>query len=330
MERRRFLLGLAGLGTLVAGAPAVVRAGEDFVAGPEVPDRPLLQVSRHVWIVPAAEGFPTPENQGLMCNMTFIRTTRGVVVVDSGASVQIGRMGLRQLRKLTSQPVVAVINTHYHGDHWMGNHAFVEAFGEALPIYAHPGTIEAVRGQQGSLWSRLLSQATNQATAGTRIVPPNRPLAHGDVLRFGDLTLRMHHYGKVHTPADICVEVVEDQLTCLGDIAMDRRIANMDDGSYIGTFKAYDELERVTQTRIWLPAHGRPGPGVLAWNRALFEGIYRPCEQAVKEGRPLEEAKEIVLRDPRVAARAGETEGFAANIGKYVSIAYLEAEAAAF
>lgn len=326
MERRRFLQRCAGFGLLAAGLPALGRADDEVVAGPEVPDRPLRQVSRHVWIVAASEGFPTPENHGLMCNMTFIRTARGVVVVDSGASLQIGRMGIRQLRKLTRQPVVAVINTHYHGDHWMGNHAF----GERLPIYAHPGTIEAVAGQQGRLWSGLLAQATNQATAGTRIVPPNRPLAHGDRLDFGDVTLRMHHYGKVHTPADICVEVVEDQVTCVGDIAMDRRIANMDDGSYLGTFKAYDALEQMTRTRIWLPAHGRPGAGVLQWNRALFEGIYRPCEQAVRDGRPLEEAKAIVLQDPRVASRAAETEGFAANIGKYVSIAYLEAEAAAF
>lgn len=38
-----------------------------------------------------------------------------------------------------------------------------------------------------------------------------------------------------------------------------------------------------------------------------------------------------VLRDPRVAERAATmAAGFAANIGKYVSLAYLEAEKEAF
>ena len=174
-----------------------------------------------------------------------------------------------------------------------------------------------------------MEQWTNQATLGTKIVPPTLALNHGNELKYGDVTLRIHHFGTVHTPSDLCVEVVEDGVMLVGDVAMDRRIANMDDGSYLGTLKAYDALEK-TGSKIWLPGHGKPSGEVLSWNRELFEGIYRPCEQAVKEGLPLEEAKKLVLLDPRVTSRAKDTKGFEINIGKYVSIAYLEAEAAGF
>ena len=81
---------------------------------------------------------------------------------------------------------------------------------------------------------------------------------------------------------------------------------------------------------IWLPGHGLPSGQVLQWNRELFEGIYQPCEKAIKDGLSMEEAKALVLKDPRVASRAKDTKGFDSNIGKYVSLAYLEAEAAAF
>jgi hypothetical protein len=37
-----------------------------------------------------------------------------------------------------------------------------------------------------------------------------------------------------------------------------------------------------------------------------------------------------VLKDPRVAARALTMQGFENNIGKYTSLAYLEAEKEAF
>jgi hypothetical protein len=104
----------------------------------------------------------------------------------------------------------------------------------------------------------------------------------------------------------------------------------MDDGSYVGTFKTYDELEKNAFSTIWLPGHGEPSADVLAWNREMFEGIYRPCEQAIKDGLGLEEAKQLVMKDPRVASRARDTKGFDSNIGKYVSLAYLEAEAAGF
>jgi hypothetical protein len=44
----------------------------------------------------------------------------------------------------------------------------------------------------------------------------------------------------------------------------------------------------------------------------------------------LEAAKPRVLADPRVAKYAANTQGWASNIGKYTSIAYLEAEKEAF
>lgn len=336
MNRRRFLQTSAAMSLLTAAdfAPwqtvsAFARDVDEFVRGPAIKDHPLRQVSRHVWMIYSPDGFPTPENQGMMCNICFVDTAKGLVVVDSGASVQIGEMAIRQIRKAFNKPVIAIINTHYHGDHWLGNHAYVDAYGESLPIYAHPGTIREIKGVQGNIWRTLMEQWTNQATMGTRVVPPRLPLENGNELKFGDVTLRIHHFGVVHTPYDLCVEVAEDGLTLIGDVAMDRRIANMDDGSYLGTFKAYDALEK-TGSRIWLPGHGEPGADVLKWNRELFEGIYRPCEQAIKDGMGSEEAKSLVLKDPRVAGRARNTKGFDMNIGKYVSLAYLEAEAAGF
>ena len=336
MDRRRFLRATAALSALGAAdlAPwqalgAFAREVDDFVRGPAVKDHPLRQVSKHVWFIFSPDGFPTPENQGMMCNITFVNTRKGLVVIDSGASVQIGEMAIRQAKKTFGKPIVAVINSHYHGDHWLGNDAMASAYKD-LPMYAHPGTIREIRGIQGNMWRSLMEQWTNQATLGTRVVPPALPLEHGAELGFGDVTLRIHHYGKAHTPSDLCVEVVEDKLTCVGDVAMDRRIANMDDGSYLGTFKTYDELEKNPASKIWLPGHGEPGPNVLKWNRELFEGIYRPCEQAVKDGLAPDEAKALVLKDPRVASRARETKGFETNIGKYVSLAYLEAEANGF
>ncbi len=336
MNRRRFLHGSAAFAGLTAAefAPwqsinAFAKELEDFVRGPAVKDHPLRQISKHVWIIFSPDGFPTPENQGMMCNITFVDTAKGIVIVDSGASVQIGEMSIRQLKKQFNKPVIGIINTHYHGDHWLGNHAYVDAYGTDLPLYAHAGTIEAVEGMQGNLWHGLMEQWTNQATMGTRITPPKLPLDNGAELKFGDVTLRIHHFGIAHTPSDLVVEVLEDKVMLVGDVAMDHRIANMDDGSYVGTLKAYETLEK-TGANIWLPGHGEPSEQVLKWNRSLFEGIYRPCEQAVKEGLPLESAKRLVLKDPRVSSQARNTKGFETNIGKYVSLAYLEAEAASF
>ena len=328
--RRRFLETLvkgsvAGAAGLAAMRPLQAFSQEMMeIRGPRMPDRPIRQISDHCYYFLADGPFPTAENQGFMGNIGVVITEKGVVIIDSGASVQIGEMVLRQLKKLTDKPVVAVFNTHYHGDHWMGNHAFVNAYPD-VPIYAHPECTKAIKGTQGTFWKGLLNRSTDNAIAGTIITPPNKDAGHGDEFDFGDVTLRVHHYGTAHTPTDLTIEVVEDRVTYVGDVAMANRIANMDDGSYLGTFETMDKLEANTNTISWVPGHGAFGPDVLKRNRELFEGIYRSVEKYYDQGLMDYEMKDKILEDPRVA-KYQQWYGFKSTIGRYISIAYLEVE----
>jgi hypothetical protein len=176
------------------------REVDDFVRGPAVKDHPLRQVSKHVWMIFSPDGFPTPENQGMMCNITFVNTAKGLVVVDSGASVQIGEMAIRQAKRPStsrSSPSSTPTTTATTGSATTPSPPPIKG----LPIYAHPGTIKEIQGVQGNMWRTLMEQWTNQATLGTRVVPPSQPLENGSELKFGDVTLRMHHYGTAHTPS---------------------------------------------------------------------------------------------------------------------------------
>lgn len=335
-NRRQWLRHVGGLGLGAAALAAVpevrlfAQQVQEFIAGPPMPDIAPQQLSQRVWLIYAKDGFPTEANQGMMANVTFVVTKKGVVVLDSGGSLQIGQMAIRMIKKVTSLPVVAVLNSHYHGDHWLGNHAFVEAYGKDLPIYALAHTREQIAGAEGSLWRSLMERWTNQATLGTQVVAPNRTVEHGQVLDFGDTQIRLHHYGRAHTPSDLCMEVVQDKLTYVGDIAMDNRIANMDDGSYVGTFKYYEALQKAAGDQLWLPGHGVASRDLLRRYGDFMAGIYEPCLKAVKDAAPVEAARAAVLADPRVASRAKTMQGFDSNIGKYVSLAYLEAEKEAF
>lgn len=336
VSRRQWLKASATLGgsaatlALVPEVRLFAQQVQEFIAGPPVPDVKPEQVSPHVWMVYAKEGFPTAENQGLMASIIFVITQKGVVVLDSGASLQIGQMAIRMIRSVTPKPVIAVFNSHYHGDHWLGNQAFAEAFGPDLPIHALAYTREQIAGNEGNIWRSMMERWTNQATMGTKVVAPNRTVEHGQVFDYGDVQIRLHHYGRAHTPSDLCVEVVQDRLTYVGDIAMENRIANIDDGSYPGTFKYYDALKKAAGEQTWLPGHGRGSKDLLDTYGTFMRGIWEPCVQAVKDGIALDGAKALVLKDARVASRAKTMAGFDSNIGKYTSLAYLEAEKEAF
>jgi glyoxylase-like metal-dependent hydrolase (beta-lactamase superfamily II) len=332
MKRRQLMWASAVIGgaALWPEARLLAQQAQDFIEGPPVADIPAQQLSSHVWLIYSPDGFPTPENRGMMANVIFVVSTAGVVVIDSGASLQIGQMAIRMIRKVTDKPVVAVFNSHYHGDHWLGNHAFVKTYGDKLPIYALPSTIEKLQGTVGHLWRSLMERWTNQSTLGTQVVLPNTPVQHGQLLQFGDVSLRMHYYGTAHTPSDLCVEVVQDKVTAVGDIAMTNRIANMDEGSYPGTFKYYKALQAATGNQLWVPGHGMGSKDLLKTYGEFMAGIWEPCLQAVKDGKSEAEAKAAVLKDPRVASRAQAMQGYEGNIGKYISLAYLEAEKLAF
>jgi glyoxylase-like metal-dependent hydrolase (beta-lactamase superfamily II) len=332
MKRRQLLLASAALGGVAMWPEArlLAQQAQEFIEGPPVADIPAQQLSKHVWMVYSRDGFPTPENRGMMSNVIFVVTSAGVVVIDSGASLQIGQMAIRMIRKVTDKPVVAVFNSHYHGDHWLGNHAFVKAYGKQLPIYALQSTIDKLKGAEGNLWRSLMERWTNQSTLGTEVVLPNTAVKHGQVIQIGDVTFRMHHYGNAHTPSDLCVEVVQDKLTAVGDIAMANRIANMDEGSYSGTFKYYQALMAATGEQLWVPGHGQGSKDLLKTYGEFMAGIWEPCLQAVKDGKSESDARSMVLKDVRVTSRAKTMQGFEGNIGKYISLAYLEAEKEAF
>jgi hypothetical protein len=124
--------------------------------------------------------------------------------------------------------------------------------------------------------------------------------------------------------------VVEDKVTMVGDIAMSNRIANIDDGSYPGTFKYYEALQKATGEQLWVPGHGEARKDLLQSYGDFMAGIWDNCLQAVKDGKSESDAKAMVLKDPRVVSRSKTMQGFDGNIGKYTSLAYLEAEKEAF
>lgn len=321
------LFGLAaGVGLIPAFAPSPACAA---VVGPVVPDQKPVQVSEHLYVLYARGGFPNKDNQGFFANISFVKTSKGVLVIDAGTSLQIGEMAIRAIKKVTNQPVIGVFNTHFHGDHWLGNNAFKKAFPDA-PIYAHPDCIKSIKLVTGQEWFEQMMKATDGMIAGTSITPPDTPVEHGKEFNFGDVTLRVHHYGQAHTKVDIMLEIVQDKAVHVGDVAMDRRIANMEDGSFTGSLKVYDGLEKNAPGSLWVPAHGQPDRNLLVKNRELLGGIYASALKAVKSGKTIDEAKAMVLANPSVKKYAQDTVGFDESIGKFASIAFIEAEQNSF
>ena len=109
---------------------------------PENTDR-FTEVGDRVWVA---------RYEWYDVNVTVVEGAAGLLVVDTHASSKQAREVIADLRRLSSRPVVGLVNTHDHVDHVFGNSAFQEEYGE-IPITAHESAAETTvpHGEQKKL-----------------------------------------------------------------------------------------------------------------------------------------------------------------------------------
>lgn len=327
MKRRDLLKSALGLTAGLAGFSVMkpVYSADDWVEkGPEMPNVPITKVTDRCYYFLAQDGEPSPANQGFFSNPGFIVTSEGVMVVDTGGSLQIGEMLVRQIKTVTDKPVVKVINTHIHGDHWLGNQAFVDAYPD-VEIYSHPKVIQQVKDGAGEFWVGFMSRNTNNATAGTAVTPPTKELHGGETIKMGDTSFKVHYLGKVHTDSDLAIEVVEEKILYSGDMMM-RRVANMADGSFPGSISALKELEKM-DIKTFIPGHGlHDGKALVEEQKEFFEVIYNTVGKYYDEGLSDFEIKPKIEAHPFMQKVGSKWPGYEHTIGRFVSDAYQEFE----
>jgi glyoxylase-like metal-dependent hydrolase (beta-lactamase superfamily II) len=309
----RLLLRLATLLLALAAAPA--GAGE-------VRDVAPVQVAPRTWVIHGPLGDPSPENQGFMNNPGFVVTNDGVVVIDPGSSLPAGRMVLRQIRKVTDKPVTHVLNTHVHGDHWLGNQAIRDAYPLAQ-IMAHPAMIKAARGGEGARWLDIMSRLTQGFTRETKAVYPNVSVAEQSFAA-GGVGFRILAPERAHSGTDIMIEVVEDGVLFLGDNVMNGRFGRLDEGSFRGGIAACDRALALP-TKVFVPGHGKTGGReIVDAYRRYLAAVIETVAREYDAGRQDYEMKDTVR-----ARVAGYTrwEGFDLHFGRHISVAVLEIEA---
>lgn len=287
---------------------------------------PPDQIAENVYVIHGPITMPSAANQGFMNNPVFIITSKGVVLVDPGSSVQSGEMVLSEIKKLTDKPVIAVFNSHIHGDHWLGNQAIVEAFPE-VNIYAHPNMIQDLVEGEGHVWTDLMLELTEGATEGTKVVAPNKPIEHGQVLTFGETVIEVLNYGTAHTDGDIILFLPKQGVVILGDVACRGRIPRMGDGSILGNVQAINKTLDLS-AKVFVPGHGQTGGTIAATSyRDYLQSVYDGVTKYYGDGLSDFEIKPLLLPDMK---RWIEWIRFEIEFGKHISYAYQEVEEADF
>lgn len=286
---------------------------------------PLTKLSKHIYVIYGPVGEPTVANQGFRNNAIFVVTREGVAVMDPGTSVYVGEMILEKIRSVTSQPVVAVFNSHAHGDHWLGNQAFRNA-NPKVNIYAHAKMKKQAELGEGERWIKLFNESTGNAVEGTKPVVPNKVVKDGDVIKLGELSFRIHHTGPAHTDGDIMVEIPEERAILTGDIVR-VGLVGISNASFKGNIAAIDRALK-TSSKLFVPGHGKANDQRVARDyRQFMNTLRQTVAKHYESGLSDFEIKPKVVT---ALSKYRNWERFEEHIGRLVSLAYLEIEAEAF
>jgi len=297
-----------------------------LASGKNIPYHPLQQIMDDVYMIEGPREMPNPQNRGFMNNPAFIITSDSVVVIDPGATVQVGEMLVHAIKSTTDKPVVAVFDTHVHGDHWLGNQAITEHWPD-VKIYGHPAMRSMIDEGAGDDWVKRMSSLTEGASDGTRVVAPNADAKQQDSFTIGGLQFKIHHYGQAHTVTDIMIEVPQKKLLFAGDNVTYKRIPRMTDGSFPGNIAA---VEKVMQSNIklYVPGHGPVGgPEVPQAYMRYLSTLYNKVQELYEEGLSDFEMKDQVVAE---LSEFQDWAGFDEQIGKHINLAWLEIEASEF
>lgn len=290
----------------------------------EVRDYPLSKIAAHTYVIHGPLGYPSPENQGFMNNPGFVITKDSVVVIDPGASLQVGRMLLKQIRTVTNKPVTHVFNTHVHGDHWLGNHAIKDAYPKAR-LMGHPEMIKKIREGEGEMWVNMMNDLTKGFARGTRSVPPDIAALDRAEMKIGGMTFRVHAPEKAHSHTDIMIEAVEESVVFTGDNVLNQTIARMVDGTFKGSIAACDRIAAI-KAKHYVPGHGPTGDvSVVTHYRNYLATVFNDVKQQYDLGKPDFEMKDGIVAKLKPYS---SWDRFDIEVGKHISLAVLEIEAA--
>jgi glyoxylase-like metal-dependent hydrolase (beta-lactamase superfamily II) len=216
---------------------------------------PFTEVAHDVWVA-RYEWFDV--------NVTVVRGSSGLLVVDTHASALAARGVIEDVRALGAGDVVAVVNTHEHFDHTLGNGAFRSAYG-AIPIHAHEvaaaNTVEA-----GERIKRVYDEPDNvddphrAEVQETEIVPADTTFSSAVALDLGDRMVELVHPGRGHTSGDLVVRVPDADVLLAGDLVEESAPPGLGGDCYPMEWPLTLDvvLSLLTTSSVVVPGHGAP------------------------------------------------------------------------
>lgn len=222
------------------------------------PDMTLLDyglrarlVADSTWIFEGAVADFDRANGCNIINTGFIATGEGVIVINTGPSRLYGEQQRRAIERVTSEPVVRVLNLNLHPDYFLGNQAWVDR-----PTAALAGTQAGMRAQ-GDDYTTNMYRLCGDWMRGTEATPAQQTVSP-QVFRMGRHQLELIRL-QGHTPDDLVLVDHSTGVVFAGGLIFADRVPttpSADAARWLLSLAALEQVLDRLPNAVLIPSHG--------------------------------------------------------------------------
>jgi glyoxylase-like metal-dependent hydrolase (beta-lactamase superfamily II) len=229
-------------------------------------------------------------------NAFLIETPNGVVAVDATIANSTARALREKIDKEIRKPLLAVLVTHGHPDHFTGLGELTK--GLDVPILATQGAIDFAR-REDAIKGDVAIAIFGDDYPRKRMFP-NKAVAGGTIHTFDGVDFKVEDYGPGESDADALwyfVDADGARHAFIGDIAHNHMHCFFRDGH---THEWIASLHRLTNTfdhdAILYSGHGEPaGTEIVSWHKGYVEAFVGTLHSMLGDRNSLTEKEKAKL-----------------------------------
>ncbi len=230
-------------------------------------------------------------------NAVVLATDEGVLVIDTRQHPRDGQDLIDRIRKITDKPIKWVINSHFHGDHHLGNPAFKAA---GATFVAQRETAALMQ----KTWPKEIARRHNFFKAHnfdpneTKLILPDVTFANEMTIRLGGRDVVLSYFGPGQQAGDTFVLFPHARTLFTPGAFAKHSMPNMNFTPSVESWlKLLDKVAAMDVDRI-LPAHGDVASRAdVREFAAMLADQYAIVKAAIARGVTLDDALKTLTFD---------------------------------